>query len=370
MSCMTSAGPVNGRDTFGVAKSKLVQMLALVLGIIAYGGLPALAADEKALTPVKLFALDAVEDVQTRTFFGQVVAKETVDLAFQVGGQIVTFPAVEGEIVPKGELVAQLDQEPFELSLTRAQLADAQAERDLARMKRLEGSAVSRVTLENAQTNAELTVVQLKEAEYALRQSTLLAPFDALVAYREVANFTTVSPGTHVVRLHDMSDLRIEIDVPEVLFQRVGARTEVKLQAKFPASDELFPLEVREVNAETSQIGQTFRVTLGMTPPEGIQIFPGSSVRVLATLARETGVMRIAASAVSASEGGETSVFVFDSKDGETGSLRRVPVDLAVGRDGEFEVLAGLNPGQEIVAAGVSVLSDGAQVRRFTEFRQ
>ncbi|MDP5216977.1 hypothetical protein Q5Y75_07095 [Ruegeria sp. 2205SS24-7] len=89
-----------------------------------------------------------------------------------------------------------------------------------------------------------------------------------------MANFTTVSPGTHVVRLHGMPDLRIEIDVAEVLFQRVGAKTEINLQAKFPASDELFPLEVREVNAETSQIGQTFRVTLSMTPPEELQLSP------------------------------------------------------------------------------------------------
>ncbi|MDP5216976.1 hypothetical protein Q5Y75_07090 [Ruegeria sp. 2205SS24-7] len=80
--------------------------------------------------------------------------------------------------------------------------------------------------------------------------------------------------------------------------------------------------------------------------------------------------MRIPASAVSAGEGGETSVFAFDSTDGETGSLRRVPIDLAMGRDGGFEVLAGLATRQEIVAAGVPVLTDGPQSRRFTEFRQ
>ncbi|MCL6285125.1 efflux RND transporter periplasmic adaptor subunit [Ruegeria sp. 2012CJ41-6] len=345
------------------------MMTLVAVGWIAGGSLPATAQDTAPI-PVKLFALDAVEEVRTRTFFGKVVAKETVDLAFQVGGQIVKFPAVEGEIVPKGALIAQLDQEPFELSLTRATLADEQAERDLVRMKRLEGSAVSRVSLENAQTNAELTVVQLREAEYALRQSTLLAPFDALVAYREVANFTSVSPGTHVIRVHDMSELRIEIDVPEILFQRVNDKADVTLQAKFPASDTLFPLVIREVNAETSQIGQTFRVTLGMAPPEGMQLFPGSSVRVLATIARAQGVMRIPASAVSTGDGGATSVYVFDSADGETGNLRSVPVELAVGRDGGFEVREGLNPGDEIVAAGVSVLTDGALVRRFTEFRQ
>ena len=78
-----------------------------------------------------------------------------------------------------------------------------------------------------------------------------------------------------------MSELRIEVDVPEILFQRSPVRkTTLRSPPSSPVSDEVFPLEIREFDAETSSVGQTFRIQFGLTPPEGMQILPGSSVTV------------------------------------------------------------------------------------------
>ena len=201
-------------------------------------------------------------------------AKQTVDLAFQTAGQIVKFPAIEGRIVPAGDMIAQLDLEPFKLSLEQARLQWDRARRRAERLKKLEGKTVSQVSVEDATTEAGLAKIALRNAEYSLKHATLHAPFDALVARRSVARFTTVNAGTPVARLHDMSEIRIEIEVPEVLFQRAGRDPDVTIAARFPAGKTLFPVEVREFNAETSRIGQTFRVTLGMAPPEGLNILP------------------------------------------------------------------------------------------------
>ena len=320
---------------------------------------------EESPRPVKLITVEAPSTGLTRQFFGRVAARQTVDLAFQTAGQIVRFPAIEGQIVPAGEVIARLDLEPFELTLEQARLQRDLAHRRAERLKELEGSAASAVSVEDAATEAGLADIALRNAEYALKHATLHAPFDALVARRYTARFTTVNAGTPIVRIHDMSEIRIEIDVPEVLFQRAGRDPSVTVVARFPASETLFPVEVREFNAETSQIGQTYRVTLGMAPPEELNVLPGSSVTILATRDLPRTSLVLPTSAVAVAPDGSTSVMVFGEVQGDEGVVAARPVKLAVGSNGEFQVIEGLAVGEEIVAAGVHALTDGARVRRF-----
>ena len=315
--------------------------------------------------PVKLITLEEPSTQISRQFFGRVAARQTVDLAFQSAGQIVQFPAIEGQFIPAGKLIAQLDLEPFELSLAQARLQRDRASRRAERLKKLEGDTVSREAVEDATTEAGLAEIALRNAENALEHATLYAPFDALVAHRSIAMFAMVNAGTPVVRLHDMSELRIEINVPEILFQRAGRDPSITLHARFPASDTQFPVELREFNAETSQVGQTFRVTLGMTPPDGLNILPGSSVTILTTRHRPGSQVVLPASAVAIAADGSTSVLVFREVQGDEGVVEAHPVTLEVGSDGTFQVVEGLEVGEEIVAAGVDVLRDGARVRRF-----
>ncbi len=341
---------------------RLLVLLASIL--IAFA--PAHAQTDPRLA--KIVSVEAFDGEIVRQFFGRVTAKETVDLAFQVGGQIVEFPAIEGEPIPQGGLIARLDQEPFELALDQARTQQRQADRNLARFEQLQGNAVSQVSVDDAKTQAELTALAVRDAERALRHTTLVAPFTALVASRNLANFSTIGAGTPVVRLHDMSELRIEIDVPEIIFQTAGEDPDVDLSAKFPAIDEVFALEPREFNAETSSIGQTFRITLGMPPPNGRVILPGSSVTVTAVLKGGTPRLLIPASSVLTDNGGAPQVLVFEPAGAEEGTVRRVDIQIEPSPTGEVRVISGLEAGQEVVASGAALLADGERVRRFAGF--
>jgi RND family efflux transporter MFP subunit len=344
---------------------RILTFLALTLLSLSISG--PLAAQDSVVRPAKLMIVGADTDGVTRQFFGQVVARQTVDLAFQVSGQIVEFPATEGQETAQGALIAKLDAEPFELQRQQAALQLDQAERLLTRLNIL-GTSASEVSKQDAETQLALARVQLRNADYSLENATLQAPFDALVASRNVANFTTTSAGTPVVRLHDMSDLRIEIDVPEILFQRAGQNAAVSLLARFPTSDETYPLEIREFNAEASSIGQTFRLTLGMERPEGFNVLPGSSVIVLATLNAGAPRMIVPATAIRIGNDGSTSVMQFVPTDGDNGVLEEVDVEITATRDGQFMVVAGLEAGTEIVRTGVQVLANGQTVRRFSGY--
>lgn len=339
----------------------LVLLFSILIGNLA-------VAQDNPVRLAKIIPVTGDASEVTRQFFGHVAAKETVDLAFQVGGQIVEIPIVEGEPVAKGALIAKLDLEPFQLALDQARVQKEQAERTLERLQKLQGSTVSQVTVDDAETQLKLATISERNAERSLRDAQLLSPFDALVASRNVANFSTIGAGTPIVRLHDLSELRVEIDVPEVLFQQAGENPDVDLFAKFPSSDEKFPLEVREFNAETSQVGQTFRITLGMPPPEDLVVLPGSSVTVFATLRGGQENLRIPSSAVIATNSGATQVMVFTPSSDDEGTVAAVPVEIVPNTHGQVLVQSGLENGQEIVASGSNLLSDGDRVKRFTGF--
>lgn len=318
--------------------------------------------------PAVIAKVETLESASERVFFGRVKARQTVDLAFQVGGQILQLPVDEGQPIEQGDLIAALDQEPFELSLARSAAELSQSQDDLNRFRRLSGNTVTQVTIDDAETAVELNEIALRDAERSLELATLVAPFDGIIARRSVPNFTTISAGTSVVRIHDMSDLRVEIEVPEVLFQEAGRDPDVRLEVEFAASTKRYEMEFREVVAETTQIGQSFQLTLGMEPPDDLFLLPGASATVYARLASEEPALVIPASALVFDADGAPSVMVFEPADADAGTVRRQAVEIGATGAGSVQVLAGLSDGEEIIASGAALLADGDTVTRFSGF--
>lgn len=345
----------------------VLPVAVLPVALLQVSALPAAAQTGEVLKPVKLLVTESGTRLLKRQFFGQVAAKQSVDLAFQVGGQILKFPVAEGFIVPKGQLIAELDLEPFELSLEQAQLQKQQADRKVTRMEKLKGT-VSQVSIDDAVTEAALAHVALRNAEYELAHATLNAPFDALISNRGVENYTTVGAGAPIVRLHDMSELHIEVDVPEILFQRSELGEQVSTTAQFPGSDIEYPLEILEFDAEASNVGQTFRVTFRLDPPEGREVLPGASATVRVVVdTGEQGIL-VPATAIVSSTDGKLGVMVFSPEGADEGVVTWVAVELQATQHGDFAIIAGLKGGEEIVSTGGSALSDGQKVRRFAGF--
>ncbi|WP_415145181.1 efflux RND transporter periplasmic adaptor subunit [Limimaricola cinnabarinus] len=341
----------------------------VMLALLATPGATQQADADAAPRPVKLMTLGTEDTGLTREFYGQVAARQTVDLAFQIGGQLVEFPVLEGQIIREGDLVARLDPEPFELAFEQAELRQAQAERDLDRLNQLSRSTVSEAAQEESRTNAALAQVALRDAERALSKARLDAPFEALVAERLVANFTTVSAGTPIVRLHDMSELRVEVEVPEILFQRAGRDPDVEITARFPGMSDSYPLEIREFTSDATAVGQSFGLTLAFAAETAPDVLPGSSVTVTSRLDGMAGGLPVPPTALVGDLDGTVKVMVFEP--GETPDRGRVAareVEIEIADDGGFLVTGGVERGAEIVAAGAAALEDGQAVRRFAGF--
>jgi RND family efflux transporter MFP subunit len=340
---------------------KIIALLSLLAA-------PSIGLAQDTVGLAKIHTVTAGDASVTKQFFGRVVAKETVDLAFQVGGQIVELPIVEGDFIAKGTLVAGLDLELFQLSMDQAVLQKDQAERNLRRLTQLQGNVVAQTSVDDAETAFNLSEIAVRRAERALADARLVAPSDSLVASRSVANFSSVDPGQTIARLHNMSEVRIEIDAPEILFQQAGWDPDIEVWAEFPFARERFPLEVREFNAETGEIGQTLTITFGMPPPDGLPIIPGLSVRVFVQFNSGTAYPEIPASAIMTKNDGATTVMLYSPSGANEGTVSEVAVGIQPTNFGKVQVMSGLVAGQEIVSGGAAKLTPGDRVRRFTGF--
>lgn len=342
----------------------LFPLFALSLALAA-----PLAAQEAAETPaevtpkpVKLMTLSSDAVPLQRQFFGQVTAKQTVDLAFQVAGQLHELNAEEGTTMEAGTLIARLDLSAYERAVAMARTNLEKAKRDAERLETLRGQAASGVQVADAQTALSLAEIELANAQNDLEHASLRAPFDALVARRLVANYQTVSAGTPVVRLHDVSELRVDIEVPEVLFRQAGAGGAVSFAAELPGDDTRYPLALREFETETSSIGQSYTITLAFEGSPGAFVFPGASVTVYATAEGPAPAgMILPETALVYDAAGKAAVMLYDA-----GTIRRTPVEIELREDGRIYMIEGPAEGSQIAMTGAAQLRDGQPVRPFT----
>ena len=194
-----------------------------------------------------------------------------------------------------------------------------------------------------------------------------------MIAERLTANHVIVAPGTPIVRVHDVSQMRVEIDVPERLFQNFPLVYQVSFRARLPGQDAPLALTLVEFQAETAAIGQSYRFTLALPDVPTPGLLPGSSLTVTAAIPQRAPSLAAPAAAIVADDNRQPYVMVFEPNDpaaenaGE-GTVRATPVTVTTTNGVSFSV-DGLPPDIEIVAAGAHLLRDGEAVRRYTGLR-
>ncbi len=328
------------------------------------------APEPPAAEPVRAARIEAALPAQSaavRVFVGRVEPRLSVDLAFQVSGRIASFPVSEGEIIEEGALVAGLETQDFERALREARVQQQQARQNLERVTTLhERGIAADAALEDARTAYDLRAVALDNARQNLEYATMPAPFQGLVSRRLVDNFTTVAAGQPVVRLQDVSELRLAIQVPESILALVDETEPAEISARFPfLPDDSFALEFRELVTEPDRASQTYTALFALPNDIPANILPGMTANVRVIIepsadVAEVGGSIIPVTALSPAGQGGFVVWVFDPATSVVHS-RQVSVGPVTGE--MVRVEEGLSPGEQIVTAGVSALFEGMAVR-------
>jgi RND family efflux transporter MFP subunit len=329
--------------------------------------LQAEAALHAAPRPAKIFKVTDQIGLLERRFAGRVAAVKTVDLSFQVPGKLVKLPVLESQQVKEGDLIASLDTADYDRAVREATIKAEQAKRELDRLETLrDRSVISQSAYDEQKNKHDLALEALKEARQNLGYTTLTAPFDGIVSDRLVDSFTTVSVGTPVVRMHDVSEVQVDINVAEALFGRVTESEVVSIEARFPAyGDKLFPLQYREHSSQVDAVTQTYRITLAMSGDGAEQLSPGMTASVIVKFL--PGGLALGEQFLvptgSVAVDGNGDAFVWKFAD-DTGAVSKQPVEIGTVMGDYIPVRTGLTTGDEIVSAGVAYLSDGQVVRR------
>jgi RND family efflux transporter MFP subunit len=345
--------------------ARTVLLAACAVGVLAACS-PAEPEEQAPPRAARIEAVEAAATSNQREFVGRVEARLTVDLSFQVGGRLAEFPVSEGQLIEEGAVVARLEMQDFERARREAQVQLQQARQNLDRQSTLnERGIASDAALEDAQTAYDLRAVALDNARQNLEYATITAPFDGLISRRLVDNYTTVSAGQPVVRIQDISELRVAIQVPESLIAQVDREDKPDMVARFPfLPDQSFELEYRELVAEPDQASQTYTALFALPDNLPANILPGMTASVTVNLPQTASVnpqgVVAPLSALSSNPDGSFSVWVYDD---ETGAVSRRDVLAGPIEGGQVVIHTGLEPGEEIVTAGVTALHEGMLVR-------
>ena len=326
-----------------------------------------LALAPQAGRPVTVELTQAVSRTitQTRTVAGRVEPARTVDIAFQIPGQIVHLAVQSGDRVRNGDIIAELDRVDFELALDRAQASYNLANSELQRAADLaERGVAADARLETAQAQFAQAQVQLRQAERRLSQVRILAPFDAIVARTFVEEFVNTTTAAPVARLQDLSEMRVVISLPEELAAIARATPDAfDITASFPAvPGYTVSLELRSFSTDADPTTQTYDLEFAITGEIDPRLLPGmtADVGIAVSADADTGqAVVIPVSAVDTTSRSEPSVWVYNEA---SRKVTRRTVRLGLPFENDIVVLDGLEGDELVVSGGWWRLSESQSV--------
>jgi RND family efflux transporter MFP subunit len=222
--------------------------------------------------------------------------------------------------------------------------------------------------IEAMESNIKGLIAQQDEAQDALNDTYLRAPFTGVVAKKLVDNFQNVQAKEPILIFQDISRLDIIINVPEQAFVEAKEPEFYQFVAIFEAvPDREFILKVKEYTTEADPKTQTYRGVLTMQAPKDLKILPGMTTTVIITEKQmaestPTSTFLVPVSTVFADELNKQYVWVVEPNT-MTVQKRQVKVGDLTGES--IRVLDGLKTGERIVTAGVHFLQEGMKIRLF-----
>lgn len=347
--------------------------------------------EKTAVRPVRFVELSTSSGEQNRTFSGTARAGKKSALSFKVSGTIEKIPVQVGDIVSRGDILAEVDPTDFSVNYDGAVAglksaeADAEAAKtsvqttmsNYSRVEKLyESSNVSLSEFEQArgeyetaqaQLQAALSGIktaqtQLEAAENQLQYTKLKAPFDGVVNTVDLEENEEVTPGTTVVTLSGLGTIDVVVNLSDIYIASVARGMVVNVS--FPAiPDSSCAGVVTEIPYAASD-APTYPITLRIEDKsESSRLRPGMAADVVFSFTSKTASdgLFLPTDAVG-EEAGANFVFVIETEDDKTGVVKKQAVKLGELSELGFKVESGLSGGELIATSGLQMLLDGMNV--------
>ena len=333
---------------------------------------------EEPVRAVKVITVGADSQHSSVEYSGEVRARVESRLGFRVAGKIIRRQVELGQRVRAGEVLAQLDPQDYKLTAdsARAQLAAAATNRDLAaadfrRFKDLrEQNFISSAELERRETTLKAAQAQFDQAQAQLSgqgnqltYTTLVADVSGVVTAVDAEVGQVVAAGTPIVRIAQDGARDVVFSVPEDKVQavHVGSTAQVLLWG----SQQTSRGTVREVAASADPVTRTYSVKLTTDGKDVLPLGATVTVTTAAFAHEDTPVIKLPTSALLR-DGNGSAVWLLDSA---TMTVKLKAIDIATADGNAVVVRSGLEPGLQVVVAGVHVLQPGQKVSLYQAAR-
>lgn len=377
-----------------LGNKRLWRAMLIAVGIVALGfaGYALLIS-----RPVSVRVATIKESVPVRVFgLGTVEARVLSKVGFEVGGAIVELRADHGDLIKKGDVLAQLHTSEQEAKVAKVKAGVLSAEAAIRRAEsnvtkasailaqRQEANkrkqalvsrdVVSAQTGEEAQRDedvakAELSVAasdvevaranletaraDLKFESTILDHHTLVAPYDGIVIERHKELGTVIKPGDPIFTLvaNDSYWGLAYVDEARAGYLKEGQKVEARLRSR-PL--DLFTGQVARIGLESDRVSEERRVYIkGDNPPPRVHL--GEQAEFWITTAHLEKALLVPEAAVQGYDGRQGTVWTVES-----GRLKR---QIASFRhrteDARLEITGGLSPGSEVVVELAAGLREG-----------
>ena len=354
------------------------RLICLLLASLLLG-----ACEQEVAEPVEriravktIIVADLASD-QQRKFPGTVEPVTSSNLSFEVSGVIQAMHVDVGDRFKKGEVLAFLDNKPFQITVEAARAALSRASAQLEEKKSAHEREIriqeedpgattetaveqTRAAYESQVQNVSLSQAQLDLAERDLIHTELRAPFDGIVSARHVDPSEVADRGVHVLKVNSEDAMQVAVSVPEQMIDKVyaGLKGQVFLSNR---PDEPYEAIVSEVGSAATT-ANAFPVTAVISDADE-RVRPGmtAELRLIFSDAEMQIAYLIPGSAfLPGIDTNDQYIYLFDA---ETSSVRKTAVQTGGIQGNNVIVTQGIAPGDILVVAGVPFLSDGQAVK-------
>ena len=334
-------------------KNKFTGLILLVLAIAvtACGKKEADTAKdtENQIAKVKIATVSLRDVEQSQTFTATVEPEVKNNIAPASPGRIRNIFVEVGATVSKGQRIAQMDA----VNLSNSETQIENLRRTYKRVAELFSvGGASQQELDNAKLQLDVAESNMKN----LSENTYLhSPINGVVTARnyDVGDMFTGQLPLHTVM--QINAVKLKINISESFYSKikVGMQVDVKVDV---FENETFPAKVSLIYPVIDERTRTFTVELKLSNP-GSKVRPGMFARVNMNFGTVKHVVVPDRSVVKQSGSGSRFVFVYND-----GKVKYTQIELGRRIGNEYELLSGVNNGDQIVVSGLNKLQDGMEV--------
>jgi multidrug efflux system membrane fusion protein len=311
---------------------------------------------------------------------GTVTPLANVIVKTQITGQLQSVNFTEGQVVKKGDQLAQVDPRPYEVALQQAvgtlekdKATLANARIDLARYQKL----VSQESIARQQLDTQASLVNqlqatvltdqagVDSAKLNLTYTSIVAPTDGRIGLRLVdpGNYVTIGDATGICTITLMRPISVLFTIPEDSLPDVRKRIKSGAELQVTALDraQKNTLGTGKLSSTDNQVDTTTGTVKlrAMFDNADEAMFPNQFVNVKLLVDTVKDAVTVPVAAI---QRGQPGIYVYVVQPDDTVKIQVVEIGVT---DGEkYAVTKGLKIGDQVVIDGVDRLRDGARIRK------